>query len=172
MYPVSARFEAAVRKSHTPVASVTLDGDELPVEAASVTLDSKAAIRGSLTLTLAPGIDLADLVLTDPDSKLAPYRNEIQAYRGIRFPDGDELVPLGVFRIDETSVEESAGSDVGLSVVAYDRSAQVVEAVFVSAGTIASGTNAATAILNVVGAVVPNLAYDFDATSVTLPTLA
>ncbi|MCP3820058.1 DUF5047 domain-containing protein [Streptomyces sp. A3M-1-3] len=108
MYPVSARFLAALAESHTVVTEVVLfktDGgvERLDHTGGSVTVDRGSAVRRTCTVTLP---DPA-LIPRTPTDKLATYGAKLRISRGIQFNDGAiELVPLGVFRLDD------AGGDV------------------------------------------------------------
>lgn len=172
MQTVSDRFAEATAASATISTTVLLDGDELPIGDGSVNLDGTSTTRGSVSLSLAPdAADLADLVPVDYDSALAPVGPELQVLRGFTFPDETtETVPLGVFRVDETTTTDDGS--LGITVTGLDRSAILIEAVFEDAGQIASGTNCGTAIQALVSAAYPDVTYDFDSTSVTLPALA
>jgi len=145
---VSDRFLEEVRGSHTPAYSVTIDGAELPVRAGSVTLNAQGATRASLSLTLAVAEwELEDYVPDDLGDLLAPAGGEIIVKRGIAYSDGTtELVPLGVFRIDETDGDDS-GDDLPLQISALDRSARIIEAVFEKAGYTAAGETVEDEIL-------------------------
>lgn len=111
MYPVSARFLAALAESHSPITRVTLyrtDGmvEELAHTGGSVQVDRSSAARRTCTVTLAdPGI----IPRSDRD-RLAVYGARLRISRGIAYGDGSsELVPLGVFRVDEVSGDVDEG---------------------------------------------------------------
>ena len=139
MQQVSDRFNEAVFNAHTLATNVMVEGTELPIADGSVTLDALGSTRASVSLTLAPdNVDLDALVPGDGDSLLAPYGNEISVARGITFSDGStELVPLGVFRLDETQAQDDGG--LGITVVGLDRSSIVIDAVFENGGEVAAG---------------------------------
>lgn len=128
-----------------------------------------AAIRRKLTFTI-PDTD-GTLTPNDPTDLLAPYGNEIRPYRGVVFDDGtEEMFPLGVFGIEETRVVDS-GAKINLNVVAYDRAKKVQRARTLDYYTIASGTNFATAIQNLISAGVSGLSYSFSSTAETTPQI-
>jgi hypothetical protein len=122
MYPVSARFLEAVKRSHEIVTAVDVySGGALivkgqPVAAGSVTVDAKSRVRRTCDLTLAV-VD-APQDLTDP---LMPNGAEVVLYRGVQFSPGDaEWCPMGVFRVDSVTVSRPTlsvqlrGSDRGI----------------------------------------------------------
>jgi len=102
MYPVSDRFLSALATSHQIVThvdvlfarDVVLEG--LAVQDASVQVSATQATRRTCSVTLA---------MTEMPDELLPLGSEIVLYRGIEFAfDDQELVPLGVFRIDRTQI--------------------------------------------------------------------
>ena len=172
MQAVSDRFLEEVRGSHTPAYSVTIDGAELPVKDGSVTLNAQGATRASLSLTLAVAEwELEDYVPDDLGDLLAPAGGEIIVKRGIEYADGTtELVPLGVFRIDETDGDDS-GDDLPLQISALDRSARIIEAVFEKAGYTAAGETVEDEIERVVSEGFPSCTFNLLETGVTLPLI-
>ncbi|MFJ4768464.1 DUF5047 domain-containing protein [Streptomyces uncialis] len=111
MYPVSARFRQALTTSHQIVTRVdayrggTLIRADVPISGGSVSVDRGSKTRRSLSLTVAdPG--LLPWAANDP---LAVYGQRLVVSRGIRFPDGDELIPLGTFRVNEPSGDVHMG---------------------------------------------------------------
>jgi hypothetical protein len=112
MYPVSARFLAALATSHTMVAKVDayyagqLVAANLPFSDGSVTVDRGSKTRRTLSLTI-PDPKWLPWDATDP---LAPYGQRLVVSRGIRFANGaEEWVPLGTFRVDEPSGDVHLG---------------------------------------------------------------
>lgn len=175
MQTVSEDFLAAVRGGHTLSTRLTIietSGTEsdLTIEDGSVTLDGPSQTRASLSLDLTPDNPVPDL----PGDLLAPYGNEIQVERGVRFDDGtDELVPLGRFRLDETDSNSDRGG-LTIALTAFDRSVKLIEAVMENSGSIARGTNCADAILSLIDQVYLDCPYntaEFDAITTTLPLL-
>ena len=173
MRPVSDAFLQAVTGSHTAVSYVHVlrDNDfvvQLEVTDGSITLDQTAATRGRLDVTLAE----LDLVPTDPEAALAPYGNELRAYRGVRYRDGStEIVSLGIFRIDETSVTDTAEGGVEIRVTGLDRSSRVIDAKFEEPYLLAAGTNIVTAIEDCVRIAIPDLTTSLESTALTTPLL-
>ncbi|MFE4658373.1 DUF5047 domain-containing protein [Streptomyces hydrogenans] len=102
MYPVSDRFLAALVESHTPITQVTLyrtDGvvEQLEHTGGSVTVDRSSTVRRTCSVTLA---DPSLIPRTETD-RLSVYGARLRIARGVDYGDGSqELVPLGVFRVD------------------------------------------------------------------------
>lgn len=111
MYPVSDRFLARLAESHTPVTQVLLfltDGRviELPHTGGSVTVDRAQAIRRTCSVTMAD----PTLIPRTPTDQLATYGAHLRISRGVDYGDGSqELVPLGVFRLDSVGGDVSQG---------------------------------------------------------------
>lgn len=111
MYPVSSRFLQALNYSHTPAFRVDLfrtDGqvETLDILGGSVTVDRGAAVRRTCA------VNLADITLIPrtPADKLSVYGAQLRISRGIDFGDGtSELVPLGVFRLDDIDGDVDVG---------------------------------------------------------------
>lgn len=134
-YPVSKRWENFIRRGYTPVTYIDIQfpGEgivfsNLPVSSGSVNYDRGRAYRanGSLTVpdpTLFPALN--------DDSPIAPFGAEIVIRTGIRYPEGtEELIPLGVFPIEEVTGSEADGnvSDIEF----YDRAKRVEGVDFIS----------------------------------------
>lgn len=150
MKTVSDLFLTTIRGSHSMIARAdilnrgALVAEDLPIVGGKVTLDSGAGIRGRCDLQIA-GSDWVPLVPSDP---LAPYGNEIRVKRGVRYPNGDEeLISLGIFRIDETPIEDPGGR---IKVVGYDRSITVRDARLEAPYIVTAGTEWTAAITTLV----------------------
>lgn len=111
MYPVTARFLATLAQPHRVVTQVTLfrtDGRivDLAHSGGSVPVDRGSTIRRTCTVTAAD----VSLIPTTPADELAVYGARIRLARGIDYQDGtQELVPLGVFRLDDVSGDPLLG---------------------------------------------------------------
>ncbi|NWF25228.1 DUF5047 domain-containing protein [Streptomyces sp. PKU-EA00015] len=111
MYPFSDRFLPTLAESHAPVTEVTLfrtDGqvEHLEHVGGSVTVDRGSQTRRTCTVTVA---DLS-LIPRTPADKVATYGAQLRLARGVRYSDGaQELVPLGVFRVDEVGGDVDEG---------------------------------------------------------------
>lgn len=169
MRAATPEFLTAVSTSHEVATRIeVLDDEEVTltldtVTDGTVTLDQTATTRGRVDVTI---VD-TDLVPGAPSAALAPYGNELRAYRGIQ----GELVSLGIFRIDETSVTDTADGGVEIRVAGMDRSVRMIDARFEEPYTIAAGTNYATAIAATAAIAWPGVTTDLTATSLTTPLL-
>lgn len=174
---MTAAFALALRGAHV----VTLDIDvldpltgrvleSLEANDGTVTLDAGAAVRGRLDMSI---IDdgSGDLIPTDPDSLLAPYGNEIQVRRGIRFADNTvEDYSLGIFRIEEAPVHDS-GDELSVTISGLDRAARIAEAKFEADYQVKPGRLFGDIILELVREVYPDVEASFTASSVTTPAV-
>lgn len=151
MRPVTSRFLAEIKQSHTVAVEVNLygtDGSITPLEISdgSVNLNATSAVRASCDLTV-PGLEW---VPKGPTDDLAPYGSEINIRRGVRYSDGtSELVSLGWFGIQDAETSDD-GNGIITTVSGYDRSQDVINAKFENSYTVASGTVFSEAILTVV----------------------
>ena len=137
--------------------------DNLSIAGGSVVLDRTAAQRGRCSVTLAEPL----LIPTSSGGTLTPYGAEIALRRGVVHADGTkEMGPLGIFPIQTSKLD---GATLVTEIEATDRSQLVVDARLEDDYPISAGTNYATAILNLIDAGVPGLAYVFDSTTFTTP---
>jgi len=175
MKSVSGTFTASVLESHRLAVrcEVLTDGvvtSTIDIVDGTITLDSRADVRGRCDITIADDGTLG-LIPTSPTSTLAPYGNELRISRGIQYTDAlAERVPLGVFRIQDTTVEDT-GSELRVQITGQDRAARIIDARFEEPYQVASGTNYATAILNVLKAAWPGIPTSFMTTTRTTPAL-
>ncbi|WP_405747861.1 DUF5047 domain-containing protein [Streptomyces canus] len=111
LYAVTDRFLKRLAESQAPATEVLLlltDGRTLPLEhmGGGVTVDRGSAIRRTCTVTVA---DPA-LIPRTPADQLATYGAQLRISRGVDYGDGtNELVPLGVFRLDEVGGDVNDG---------------------------------------------------------------
>jgi hypothetical protein len=173
----TAAFQAAILNSHRLATSaVVIDSDDtettVDIVDGTVTLDQQAAVRGRCDVTIVPADDdTLGLVPEAASSLLAPYGNEIRLSRGIQYSDGSsELVSLGVFRIQETEVEDRPDG-LQVRIVGLDRAQRFIDARFEEPYQVASGVNYATAIESVLTDAWPDVPTDFTATAYTTPAL-
>lgn len=115
------------------------------VTAGNVTLDGAAASRGRADVTVSVDRDELELIPSRSTDTLAPYGNEFRVYRGIMLAGVEQLVSLGVFRIDSAPVTD-AGGELTVRLSGLDRSARVIDARFTAARQVAAGTPAVDAI--------------------------
>ncbi|MET9728685.1 DUF5047 domain-containing protein [Streptomyces zaomyceticus] len=111
MYPVSDRFLATLAEDHVPVTEIVLlrtDGsvERLDHEGGSVSVDQNSLCRRTCSVS---ATDLS-LIPRSPLSEILTNGARLRVSRGVRFSDGSqELVPLGVFRIDEIDGDVDVG---------------------------------------------------------------
>jgi hypothetical protein len=171
---VTSLSAEALAQSHkvSTLVEVLTDGEVVETVAntteGNVSYDANSAARARLDMTVA-GCEC--LIPLAEDSLLAPYGNEIRVSRGI----GDQLIHLGVFRIDRSSVVSQAGESVRVS--CSDRASRFIapDGAFETPGSVTSGTNAGDAIIDLLLASWPDMPYDataFDAVTVPLPAVA
>lgn len=158
------RLHREIIKSHTAktyIDAVSTTQRVIRLEAVdgSVSVDGTAAIRRSCSVTI---IDpLGTVTPEGAHSDIAPYGSEIRPYRGVRYDDGtEEYVPLGVFRISDVSVSDTATGGVEISIEAYDRSRTIQRDKFTDTYVIPAGTNIMTAIKTLVEQTFPDIEYD------------
>jgi len=112
MYSVSDRFLQRIGASGKvkTVVDLYFDGElvaaDIPVAAGQIrcSRDSDSRRSGSLTIadpTLVPAIK-SDILI--------PYGTEIQIRSGMVYPDGEELIPMGIFSLEETQWDEGKSS--------------------------------------------------------------
>ncbi|MFJ8594885.1 DUF5047 domain-containing protein [Streptomyces sp. NPDC093598] len=108
---MSERFLRRLAEPHRVATSVQLfltDGRVLNLEhtGGSVTVDRAQAIRRTCTVTVAD----PSLIPRTPTDQLATYGARLRISRGIDYGDGtQELVPLGLFRLDTADGDVSEG---------------------------------------------------------------
>lgn len=111
MYPVSARFLQRIAENHTAVSEVqlfTTDGRVVPIAhtGGSVTVDRTQAIRRTCSVTS----DDVTLIPSTPADQLAVYGARLRIAVGVEYGDGTtEVVPQGVFRLDDVTGDPSLG---------------------------------------------------------------
>ncbi len=170
---VDALDQTDLAASHTPATLVqvlTTDGETVDVDAVvdgEVTLDRNSATRSTLDLNVADD-GSGNWIPKQVGDLLTPYGNEIQAFRGIAYPDRNELVSLGIFRIDEASIDDST---LEVQVTGLDRSAPIIDATFEHPLTIAYGADYRTQIINLVLNAVPATNFDIPGFSLSSPAL-
>lgn len=121
MYAVSADFSRLIRESgvRKTVADVYYDGEMiasgLAVSDGSIRIELDGQVRRSGSITVADPRLVPTLTST-----LSPLGTEIRIRQGVIFPNGtEELIPVGVFRLDVTSWSEL---DRVSTIQLYDRS--------------------------------------------------
>ncbi|MET8694679.1 DUF5047 domain-containing protein [Streptomyces bauhiniae] len=111
MYPVTDRFLTRLTESHRPITRVQLiltDGRVLDLDhtGGSVTVDRAQAIRRTCSITQAD----PSLIPRTAVDQLAMFGSRLRVSRGVDYGDGSqELVPLGVFRLDDVDGDVTDG---------------------------------------------------------------
>lgn len=177
------RFFTEIRRSHEvysyiDVISPTLETVRLPAIGGDVKCDRTASVRRSCTASCVDPLGV--LAPVDTDSLLTPFGTILKPYRGVRYhdgvrqPDGSigsiEVLPLGVFRLSKSNINDSTGGSVDIQLEAYDLSRTVSRDKFISPYVIATGTNLVDAIKAILERTFP--ALDYDAISTTRTTTA
>jgi len=158
------RLLAEIRRSHEvysyiDVFSPNQQTVRLPATGGEVTCDRTATTRRACKATCVDPSGL--LVPSTTDSLLTPYGTILRPYRGVRYADGTiEVLPLGVFRLANSSVNDSTGGSPDISLEAYDLSRTVSRDKFISPYVIPVGTNLITAIQDILARTFPDLNYD------------
>lgn len=164
--PISTALQAALRSRDQRLAfrcDILQDGvpilTGLRVTSGSLAVSSSQSPRRSVILTAVD--DGGDLVPGDPSDFLAPYGNEIAVYQGLSIPSTsgpltwtDDLVPMGVFRIDHAT-SAYAGDGVTVAINGPDRSGRVADADFEDYTQIAAATDVGAAIRSIVSPALP-----------------
>lgn len=133
-YPVSSRWEKFIRRGYAPVTRVDIrmpgEGtifSNLPVSSGSISVSRGNSYRTSGSIVV-PDPDLFPAI--NEDSVLAPYGAEIVINTGIQYPEGTlELIPVGVFPIEDADGSEAAGNVTSISF--YDRAKRCENADFI-----------------------------------------
>ncbi len=130
MYSVSSRFLDAIRRGVRPVAVAdilypTTGGgtdiifSDLPISSGRISVSRNSKTRGSGNLTI-PDQSLSP-VLTQ-DSPLNPYGYEVRIRVGYQYHDGQELIPMGIYGIEDASVDED-----GITAISFFDRAKMIE---------------------------------------------
>ncbi|WP_256789803.1 DUF5047 domain-containing protein [Frankia sp. AvcI1] len=159
MYPVSDRWRAAVTRSHRVAARaelrtgdrVVVPSDQIKIISGSVKVDQTAATRRTCDLEVQ--VDEALVPTFRERTPLDPFGNELRLYRGIDYllPGVQaELVPLGVFRVETTSISDGPAGASVVTLKGYDRADAISRSRWVRPYAIPAGTNLITAAAGIV----------------------
>jgi hypothetical protein len=177
MQPMTARFAAAVRTSHTPVVhcevlhagQVVATLDDVVIDG-QVTSSSLQSVRSSFRATIVD--PTGTLTPSGTESLLAPAGTEVRLSRGVEYIDGArELVPLGVFGLTDVQVDEGDDGAVSVGLEGLDRADRVKRNLIAEPVLIQQGTNVATAIRTLITTLDPAAVFSFQSTSATTPFL-
>lgn len=155
MWDVSGRWDDAIRRAHDVVTTIEVwqNGSKqttLNCTGGTVTLDEGSKVRRTISF------DCSDVALEPDDAAdlLSPFGTDLHVFSGITYTEGDtELVPLGVFRIGNTT---RASILAGLSITGSDYSQPIADDRFVTPWN----TPAGSAIVDEIARIV----HDFDST--------
>ncbi len=168
---MSDRFYQEIVRSHTVVAYVDIiSADQevirLPAIDGGVNVDGTASFRRKCSVKC---IDPTGLLTPSSDGgALMPRGTEMRPYRGVRYADGqEEVAPLGVFRLSEATIDDSAEGSPEISLEAFDRSRTISRDKFTVPYTIPAQTNVLDAIKDIVKRTYPAVVYDTISTAVT-----
>jgi hypothetical protein len=167
----TTRLLAEIRRSHEvysyiDVTSPTQETLRLPATGGEVSCDRTAEIRRACRATCIDPTGL--LVPASADSLLTPYGTVLRPYRGVRYTDGTtEVLPLGVFRLSKSNVDDSTGGSPDIKLEAYDLSRTVQRDKFSEPYVIPEGTNLIEAIKTILARTFDDLNYDAISTTRT-----
>lgn len=160
MRGVSDLFAPALRQSHRMAVEAIVVGPylsmplHLPVSGGSVTIDASNPIRARCEIEV-PDTGLFPKQYQDA---LAPYGSEVSVRRGIRYPnEAVELVPLGVFRVEEVNLDAGTGT---ITLSGQDRMAQVADERFTTPYAPARHSRHVDVLEDLVKAVYPNVGIE------------
>ncbi len=161
-------FYERIRMSHTSYSYVEMIAPDqeavvLNVLEGEVAVDRTAQVRRGLNCRV---VDPTGVVTPRQTGEvLTPYGTELRAYRGIRWTNndgtpGEEICPLGVFRLSRSSITYRADGTGEITLEAYDRSRTIQRDKFLSPYVVAADTNLLTAIKEIVKRTFPSVEYD------------
>jgi hypothetical protein len=171
MYAVTESFRSAVRDGGQlyTIAEILYGGEviesNLRVVDGSVTMDRSAVVQRRANVTLAEPV----LLPTSPTSPLAPFGAEVRVWRGFRYRDGVEPIPLFTGPIQNSN---ASGRTYVTQIDALDRAQRVIDAKLMDDYAITAGDNYGTAIQSLLLAGVPTLTFDYTSTAFVTPQLA
>lgn len=178
----SDRFYREIRTSHrvkTYVDVISTDQEvvRLQVTDGQVDVDRTAQYRRHITLTC---VDPSGKITPRKNGELlTPYGTEILPYRGVQYsndPEDFEVAPLGVFRLSRATIVDGLGGsaasgnqgqgDPVITLEGFDLSRTISRDKFKVPYVVSAGTNALTAIKQIVQMTLPDVTYDSISTPV------
>lgn len=169
MYAVSDTFLAMLRGPHRIAVKVQVASSQSGpwtdvtgrVSAGSVTIDRGADTRRSLSMSIA-----GFFTPTEPATMLDPYGKFLKVSRGIYLPGGTvEYVPLGIFRIYETTIDKDS-----VEITAYSREVDLRDSRFPLPYQVTTATSLHTTITNVIQNAISGATVNF-ASGLSNPTV-
>ncbi len=178
MQSSSARFDRDVVGSHdVALRCDVLDpvgkqiAATLNVTSGSVSIDASRKTRRECSITLQD--PTGELVPDVASAMLQPYSGYmLRVYRGVhwRYDGTDELLPLGTFAPYNPQITDT-DADLSIQLSGFDRSKIISRLRWTEPYYIASGTNTATAIKNILDNRMPGLKYNFVPTQASVPAM-
>jgi len=171
MFPVSARFERAMKESHTAVSKLEVErGDSLTtfnILEGSTTYDFDDTTRRSMDVVI---IDELNRTYDQMEALTNPFISVLKPYRGIQFAVGDiEWVPMGTYYTHALDIIEKSGA-VTWRIAGLDASSRAmtpVEHPFY----VPSGTPIANAVPALIQSVVPGMNFAIAASPFVTPAV-
>ena len=154
-YDVSDRYKRAITASYTFAASVEITrsgvtvASGLRVVGGNVRADATADVMRTCSVEVV-GLPDGLIPTSRQRTPLDIYGNELVLKAGIQYPDGrTELVPQGVFTITDSDLVDTADG-VAVALSGDDRAGRLGDAKLLTPWTTGTGTDAVTAIRNLV----------------------
>jgi hypothetical protein len=138
--------------------------ENVPIVSGSVSFNRRGRILSSFNVSTVDPLRLP----AGPDDPFSPFGYELQIFRGVKGGGGEILAPLGVFPIQDSSID---GVTLLTSIAGMDRSQLISDALFEDAVQIVEGSNVITAIQLLVEDAVPGLEFLFPSTTFLTPLL-
>lgn len=171
----SAAFDKLWAQSHRTITRASVWAGEtplgmLPVISGQVTADRREAIRRKVSIGVAGAA--FGYVPTSSTGILSPLTgNELRVQRGLIFPDGSqELISLGVFRLTNAKVDETANG-LTIAIEGEDRATVIQGNTWIKTFSIIAGTAVEAAITAIIADRYPGCPVDFPATGAVTPML-
>jgi len=162
----SAAYDAAVKAGARPITKVDViqgfkvQKQNLSLVEGSISVDNNAAHQRSLQCTIAdPDRSLKP---SDPPARtdlITPFGNELAISMGY---EGTEMLPVGIFRIKETTDLDGA-----FEISASDRSDYVENALFERPYALRTGWRIIDALRTIIGDRYPGIQFDVQSTSMS-----
>lgn len=173
MIPASQKLQRALTSDHKVVVKAEVwTGSQvqpvwqktLAITTGYITISSTNAIRRSCRVTLTDPTGVLS-IHTAADLLSPATGNELWLYRGVDFQDGTspEYVPLGVFRISGTQVEDS-GQGLTITIEGYDRAKKVQRSGFTDVYSLAAGLDVYTAVQQLINSGTPGYTFRMSTT--------
>jgi hypothetical protein len=168
VYPVSSNFLAAIRQAHVAYTRLDIWFADALVASDVEFLDGQVTVNAGQGVRRQLDVTIADTAWWDT---LAVIGTELRPYRGVRYPSGTvEAVPLGVFVVDQHSMNVAPGGGIGIR-SAPDRWAYVQRARFETPQASTSGVLATAEAATLITAAVSTGVTDTTTSTATVGAL-